>query len=99
MVRVIPYLIYGYYCCDRTPGAKESLRGKRLFSLQCQVRDSRRAGTWKLELMQKPWKGSTYWLAPCGLLSLLFFFFFLLLKHKTTSPGMALPTMGWALPQ
>ena len=32
---------------------------------------SHRAGTWRQELMQKPWRGAAYWLAYHGLLSLL----------------------------
>jgi hypothetical protein len=36
-----------------------------------QVRNSNRAGTWRQELMQRPWRGAAYWLAPHGLLSLL----------------------------
>ena len=30
-----------------------------------------RAGTWRQELMQRPWGVAAYWLAPHGLLSLL----------------------------
>jgi hypothetical protein len=41
-----------------------------------QGRNSNRAGTWRLELMQKPWRGAVYWLAHQGLLSLLSCFFF-----------------------
>jgi hypothetical protein len=33
--------------------------------------DSNRAGTWRQELMQRPWRSAAYWLAPHGLLSLL----------------------------
>jgi hypothetical protein len=33
--------------------------------------NSNRAGTWRQELMQKPWRGAAYWLAPHGLFSLL----------------------------
>ena len=36
-----------------------------------QDRNSHRAGTWRPELMQSPWRGAAYWLAPHGLLSLL----------------------------
>ena len=33
--------------------------------------NSHSVGTWRQELMQKPWKGAAYWLASPGLLSLL----------------------------
>ena len=33
--------------------------------------NSSRAETWRQGLMQRPWKGAAYWLAPHGLLSLL----------------------------
>jgi hypothetical protein len=56
-----------------------------------QGRNSNRAGTWRQELMQRPQRGAAYWLAPHCLLSLL-------IEPKTTSPGMALPIMGCALP-
>lgn len=46
------------------------------------------AGTWIQELMQRPWKGTAYWLVPQGLLSLLSY---RIQDHK--------PGMGWALPQ
>jgi hypothetical protein len=35
-----------------------------------QDRNSGRAGTWRQELMQRPWRGSACWLASHGLLSL-----------------------------
>lgn len=40
--------------------------------------------TWRQKLMQRLWWGA----ASCPAL----------IKPKTTSPGMAPPTMGWALP-
>jgi hypothetical protein len=36
-----------------------------------QDRNSHRAGTWRQELMQRPWRDVTYWIASSGLLSLL----------------------------
>jgi hypothetical protein len=36
-----------------------------------QDRNSNRVGTWRQELMQRLWRGTSYWLAPHGLLSLL----------------------------
>jgi hypothetical protein len=36
-----------------------------------QNRNSGRAGSWRQELMQKPWRGAAYWLPPHALLSLL----------------------------
>jgi hypothetical protein len=36
-----------------------------------QDRNSYRTGTWRQELMQRPWRDVTYWLASPGLLSLL----------------------------
>jgi hypothetical protein len=50
-------------------------------------RNSSRAGSWRQELMQRPWKGATYWIASQGLLCLLSY-----------SSGVAAPTIGWALP-
>ena len=34
-------------------------------------RHSNRAGTWRQELMQRPWRRAAYWLVLHGLLSLL----------------------------
>jgi hypothetical protein len=42
----------------------------------------------KQELMQRPWRDITYWLAFPGLLSLLSY------RTKTASPGMVPPTRG-----
>ena len=36
-----------------------------------QDRNSNKAGTWRQELMERPWRNAAYWLAPHGLLSLL----------------------------
>lgn len=43
-----------------------------LFSTEgSQDRNLNRAGTWRQELMQKPWRGDAYLLAPPGFLNLL----------------------------
>jgi hypothetical protein len=36
-------------------------------------RNSTRAGTWMQKVLQQPERGTAYWLAPPGLLSLLFY--------------------------
>jgi hypothetical protein len=52
---------------------KATWGGKALFSLikGSQDRNSSRAGTWRQELMQTPWRGAAYWLASHNLFSLL----------------------------
>jgi hypothetical protein len=60
---------------------KSKLGRKGLFGLHFQItvyhgrniedRDSSRAGIWRQELKQRPWKDTAYWLASRGLLSLL----------------------------
>jgi hypothetical protein len=49
-------------------------------------------GIEKQILMQRPWRGTTNWLAPHGLLSLLF------IDPRTTSPGMVSTITDWVLP-
>jgi hypothetical protein len=51
----------------------KSKSGKSSFGLHFHivVHHLRKSGTWRQELMQRPWKGAAYWLAPHGLLSLL----------------------------
>lgn len=41
------------------------------FKIEFQGRNSIRAGTWRQELKQGPWRIAVYWLAPHGWLSLL----------------------------
>ena len=38
---------------------------------ESQDRNSHRVGTWKQDLMQRPWMGAAYWLASPGFLSLI----------------------------
>jgi hypothetical protein len=62
-----------------------------------QDRNSNRAGTWRQELMQTPWRDAAYWLASRGLhhvaCSACFF-----IEPRTTCPGMGPLTIGWAFP-
>jgi hypothetical protein len=58
-----------------------------------QKRNSNRSGTWRQELMQRPRGSAVYCLVLHGLLRLHF-----LIGPRTTSTGIAAPTMGWALP-
>ena len=68
--------------CDKTLGPKGKLGRKgfvysaytpTLLSITkgSQDRNSSKVGTWRWELMQGPLKGTAYWLASPGLLSLL----------------------------
>jgi hypothetical protein len=57
-----------------------------------QGRNSGRAGTKRQELMQKPWKGVTYWHVPHVLLSLLSY------RTQDHQSRGSTTTMGWALP-
>jgi hypothetical protein len=57
-----------------------------------QGRNSNGAGAWRQELMLRPWRNAAYWLAPHGLLGCF------LIELRATSPGMAPPTVVWALP-
>ena len=56
-----------------------------------EVRNSSRAGTWRQQLMQKPWRGAAYWCAQRSLLSLLSY----RTQEDQSRDG---TTMGWALP-
>ena len=56
-----------------------------------QDRNSNKAGTWRQELMQMPWRDAAYCLAPCGLLSLLSY----RTQEHQPSPGMVPLTMCW----
>jgi hypothetical protein len=70
--------------------------GKGLFGLHLQVinrpslrgvRKELKGGIRKKELVQRPWKGAAYWLAPYGLL----------IATRTTWPGVIPPTVVHAL--
>jgi hypothetical protein len=54
--------------------------------------NSSRAGVWRQELMQRPWKGAAYWLASPGFLSLLSY------RTQDYQQRNVPLTMGWALP-
>ena len=53
--------------------------------------NSIRAQTWKQELMQRSWRDATSGLLHLDCSSWLF------IEHRTTSPGMTPPTVGWGL--
>jgi hypothetical protein len=57
-----------------------------------QDRNSRRTGTWRQELIQRPGRGVPYWLGPHDLLSLL--------SYRTQNDQLRGDTthMGWSLP-
>jgi len=46
--------------------------------------DSNKEGTWRQELMQKPWRGAAYWLAPHDFLHLF--------SYRTQDPQWARPS-------
>jgi hypothetical protein len=50
-----------------------------------QDRNANMIGTWRQELMQRPWRGAVYWLAHCDLLILIS------CRTRRASPGMAPP--------
>jgi hypothetical protein len=52
----------------------------------CQDRKSNKVGTWRQELMQRPWRGAAYWFVSNDLLSLLFFFFFFFFRSQGHQP-------------
>lgn len=61
-------------------------------TLQFITKRNQEEGAWRQELMLRPQRSAAHWLAPHGLLSLLFY------GTRTAGPGMASPTMNWALP-
>jgi hypothetical protein len=52
------------------------LRRKGFILLTHPYHSSHRAGTWRKVLIQRPWKGTAYWLVPLGFLGLFLFLFF-----------------------
>ena len=64
----------GFCCCDRHCDLKQAEEDRVYLADTSDHSPSLkqvRAGTWRQELMQKPWRGAAYWLALHGLLSLL----------------------------
>jgi hypothetical protein len=76
-LRIANCLSQGFYSCTKQHDQEASWEGKGLFSLHFHItkgsqdRNSDRTGTRRQELMQRPWRDVTYWLASPGLLSLL----------------------------
>jgi hypothetical protein len=90
---IICHLVIGWVlkCCDKTLWPKQ-LGEERVFILpDCLCKSITEGsqneefwvGTWRQELMQRPWRSSAYWLAACGLLSLFS------ITLRTNSPGVA----------
>ena len=73
--------------------------GKGLFGLDFHItlflmegsqdRNSDKAGTRRQELMQRPWRGTVYWLVPRGACSAC-----CLIESRSTSPVVAPPAKG-----
>jgi hypothetical protein len=60
-------------------------------SKSSQDKNPKIAGTRRQELMQRPWRGAAYWLAPHGFISQLSY------STQDHHPGDNTPTMSWAL--
>lgn len=87
----------GFCWRDKTP--PKQLVEKSLFGLlwskpikRSWIRNSNQAGIWRLELIQKSWRSTTYWLAHPGFLSLLPYS---TLYHQAR---VVPPTVSWVLP-
>ena len=82
-------------CCQKQ-GAQETIylcytSTSWSITEECQGRNSHRAGTWRQELMQRPWR-----VLLTGLLIMACSACFLI-ESSTSSPEMAPPTKGWVL--
>lgn len=90
--------VLGVLLLQQSTLTKEIIGEERVYSATIfitsgtQDRNSSRTGTWRQELVQKSWRGASYWLAPMTCSA------YLLIEPKTTSPGLALPTTGRAIP-
>jgi hypothetical protein len=92
--------VVGFQCCDVTPPQGIMWKGNDLFDLGFHViitegsqgSNSKGAGSWRQELMQRPWRNAAYWLTPHRLLSLLS------QRTQDHQPRVVLLIMGWALP-
>lgn len=98
-------LSQGYYCWDETMWPKKLGVGKVYLVYappsSKEDRNSRRTGTWRQKLVQKPWRSAANRLLPlecCGPLASPACSVCFLTEPRTASPRMASPTMGWALP-
>jgi hypothetical protein len=56
---------------DETPSPKQLEKEKFIWLTQqrCSSLEEVRAGTWRQELIQRPWRDVAYWFASNGLLS------------------------------
>jgi hypothetical protein len=72
--RVIPmYVLVRVSIAEMKHHDQKASWGEKSFYLACTSTTLHRAGTWRQELMQRPWKGAPCWAIPHGLLRLLFY--------------------------
>ena len=72
------FVLVRFYCWDKHHCQKATRGGKGLCCFQFHSTvyyleksgQELRAGTWKQELMQRPWRGAAYWLVPHGMINL-----------------------------
>jgi hypothetical protein len=92
--------LLGFCYCSKTL-TKTNLGKRRLVWLTCpdhtsikgsQGRDSHRAGTWRQDLSQRPWRNAMPWLAPYGCTVCC------LIPLRSLCPEVTPPTVGWAFP-
>jgi hypothetical protein len=84
---------FAFYHCGKQLYPKQPRTEKSLFTYFRVTSPSMtevRAGTWRQGLMQKPWKSAALLTMACSAC--------FLIQPTTTGPGVAPPTMGWALP-
>jgi hypothetical protein len=92
---ILPCLSQGFYSCTNIMNKKQvgEERVYSAYTFHTAINHKRKSGlklkqVRKQELMQRPWRDVTYWLASPGLLSLLSY------RTQDISPEMVPPTRG-----